>query len=206
MIKLFREKKISDYFIISGRNVLKKVESINEYELLNDEVENLAVKILTPLKLKHLSIDFENRTAESKMINIPAENFPRNYDVRRGQKYPCARVSYTYNLLSNNIELLSVCPSNFLINKVVDTSVGQNNFTIHYQTLYGNINLTDEIKREVKIWASSIEEQMTEIIKNINDEIDSFNIEILELLKNTIEGRKMKINAKKNQDNDLNNF
>ncbi|NHM04701.1 hypothetical protein [Flavobacterium celericrescens] len=206
MIKLFREKKINDLFITAGRNIIKKADSINDYELFNSEVESLAIKTLAPLKLKHLSIDFENRTAESKMIDIPAENFPRNYDVRRGQKYPCARVSYSYNLLSNNIELLSVSPINFTISQIVDTNVGKNNFTIHYQTLYGNLNLTDEIKKEIKNWASSLEDEMKEVVKCINKEIDTFNIDILELLKKAIEDRKNKIISKKDQDNDLNDF
>lgn len=206
MIKLFREKKINDYFTIVGRNILKKAENINEYEILNDEIKNIATKSLASFKLKNLSIDLKNRTVNSEMINIPAEKFPRNYDVRRGEKYPCAKVSYTYNLLSNNIELLSVSPSKITMDKIVEASIGQKSFTIHYQTLHGNINLSDEAKKEIKNWAISIEKQIVEIVKNINEEIDIFNLEIFELFKKALEDRKQKIILKKKQDNDLNDF
>ncbi|MGV0757599.1 hypothetical protein ACTS95_10380 [Empedobacter brevis] len=206
MIKLFREKEISDYFVIVGRNILSKVDNISEAELLNNEVNDLATKILAPLKLKHLEIDFKSRTAESNMIEIPASNFPRDYDVRAGQKYPCVRVSYTYDVSSNNIELLSVAPASFIISKVVNTSVDQKDFTIHYNTLYQNINLSDEIKKEIKNWVTSVEEEMVEIVKAINKEIDDFNIEILYLLKSNIENKKNKTSHKKDQDIDLNNF
>lgn len=206
MVKLFQEKPFKNVIKTSFTNIERKVDNLSEYRILNENSDKLTEEIYKYAKLTKLQIDFEDREVNVEMVDLPAKNFPPQYDVRPGKSYPCAQVSYTFSVRSGDIALLSVSPFKYGFTKRVLISVSGNTFTIPYQTLYGNQVLSDEIKKEVKNSIKAIIDEMKITLSSINQDIEEFNMEVKPKIESLIENRKKNIQAKNSQNNDLNNL
>lgn len=58
MIKLFKEKRINDTYIVPFQNMIKRVDGINENSILNGNIDELTNDLCKSLKLNPLNIDF----------------------------------------------------------------------------------------------------------------------------------------------------
>lgn len=140
------------------------------------------------------------------MIDLPAKLFPRGYDVRQGKSYSCAKAFYTFNVKSGEVGLLSVQPNINPFMSNVDTTINGNSFTIGYQTYYGSIELSDEIKKDIKNTMAKTIAEMESTVNGINQDLEVFNTEIKRLIKENIEKRKVEIEKKNSQNNELNDL
>ena len=206
MIKLFREKRINETYNLPVSNMVKSVKRIDEHRILNTDTDTLTDEIFKSFKRNHLEIDFSDREVNVKMVDLPAGYFPRSYDVRRGKTYPCAKANYTFTVKSGEMDLLAVQPNQNQFMANVDASINGNNFTIGYQTHYGNIELSEEIKKEIKNTMAKTIEQMESTVIGINQDLDVYNSEMKRMIRENIEKRKVDIEKKNSQNDDLNDF
>lgn len=206
MIKLFREKRIEEAFIIVFQNVQKRIDSLSDNEILNGDLDQMVENISQNFQLAELEIDLNNRDVITVMTDIPGSMFPPGTDVRRNQYYSCAKVNYTFSIQSGNGELLSVKPSKTSFNHEVVAEIDNNQFTIGYQTRYANLNLSDQVKEEVKQSIRLIINSMRQVIDTINDEVATFNGQLKDEIKDVLEKRKKEIRKRNEQNDDLKNL
>ena len=204
-MKLFKEKNINEYFKVIFEKVKLDIENMNEEKFMQYNPNELAKIKSDASKLNHFQIDLENRTSNVVMVLIPGKRFPITYDVTRGQSYPCARIDYSYNLPKES-ELLSFQPTGFQISQQIEASINEDKLILHYQTLYGNENLTEAEKIKVNNAMILLHEEINRIVEYINLDIDIFNGKIDELISKLISKRRDKINKSGDQNNDLNDF
>ena len=205
MIKLFKEVPIQNAFSIVERNAGRKVESIAESGILGSDVEEQIKMITESLQIKPIEIDFDDRKVETKMVNVKGSSFPPQFDVERNKNYPCVMVSYEYKA-NGNQELLSVQPKTANFNRILPVSLNGNVLTINIQTLYGNPELNEKTKKEVKNQIIAITDDMKIVIDAINTEIQEYNGTINETVIGKVNNRKELINKRESQKNDLNDF
>lgn len=206
MIKLFREKRINDSYNIPVQNMITKVNGLNENSIINGNIVELTNDLYKYLKLKPLIIDFSDREVNVKMIDLPGSSFPRSYDVSRGKSYPCAKAFYTFSIKSGEIGLLSVQPNINPFMSNVDASIYENTFTIGYQTTYGSLELSDEIKKEIKSTMAKTIVEMEATVLGIKEDFEVYNIEIKRMIKEKIEKRKVEILKNNSQNKELNDL
>ncbi|OXB25118.1 hypothetical protein B0A80_02490 [Flavobacterium tructae] len=202
---LFKQQPLVNLFNAAKQRTEASVRYRSDEEFFSFPKEKLIELFMRDEKIEHLQINLEDRTSDVQMIPIPAEHFPAGYDVRRGEKYPLARVRYSYKKPVKD-SLLNYLPKGVTFNKNVDFSVGSDKLHIYYQTHYANENLSDEVKKEVRDFMIELHDEINNIVKTMNAEIDAFNIELKENIESWIDDRIEKIALKNKQNEDLNNF
>ena len=206
MIKLFNENHINYDFQETFKTAVKSVENLSDYQLANQSAQELTDRICKPLKEKPLVVDLENKTAKVEMIGISGSNFPQGYDVNRNKQYPCARITYTFDIKSDSSKFLYALPTNHTFPHTMVKVDNLVKLHVYYQTRYGNIDLNEEIKRTVKNWIIDLVPKIEQTISLINNEIEEFNNSLPIKLKEFIEDRISKVNRKNEQNDDLANF
>lgn len=206
MTKLFRERRIDDAFSLVLENARKNVNRLEKYRILNEDLENMATMIAQALNINKLTIDLNDRVTKVEMVEIPWNRFPAGTDVRHGRSYPCARVNYTFTINDGDVELLSVHPQTSSFNHDITAKVNNNKFTIGYQTLYANRELSEKVKSEVKQGMRNIINSLDTVIGAINEEVEDFNGNLADYVKELLEKRKEEIKKQDDQNNDLNDL
>jgi hypothetical protein len=205
MISLFREKRIDDLFRIVLRNIQEHIAQINEKQLLEENSLSLAKKVADRFYVKPLTIDFEKKDVKVMMVNLPWNAFPPDYDVTRGNSYSCAKVLYTIQI-NGDLELLNAKPNESSLYRPIKADVTENAFTIEYQTLYGNSELSEEIRLEVKRNAKQDIDSIKNLVPILNKEVKVFNDGLENKAFEIIEKRKISIKNKGDQNLDLNDL
>src|SRR5690606_14246600 len=149
-MKLFQEKHIYEFFQSYIPRIKNEIEHYNYTNVDEKDISIISNELYNRYKLKPIEISLENREANVTMIQIPSSSFPPGYDVTPGKKYNCAKVEYTYTLPKNH-EYLMYLPYNFQINPI-NLETNSQQITFSYQTLYGSIELSDQVKEDVKNW------------------------------------------------------
>lgn len=206
MIKLFNENHINSDFQETFKNAVRAVENLSEYELQNESSTELTERIVENFKEKPLEVDLENKSATVEMINIPGNRFPPGYDVSRGKSYPCARVKYSFDIKSDNSKFLYALPTNHRFDNVTAEVDNLVKLHIYYQTMYGNSELSDDVKKEVKNWIVDLVPKIKTTINLINKDIQDFNDGMKPKIKELIEKRIEQVNRKNKQNDDLADF
>ncbi|AXB58175.1 hypothetical protein [Flavobacterium fluviale] len=205
-MKLFGEQYLSKYLSEKLDQTKRDIKYKNEFELKRTSKEDLLKQLVESTKVGTLEVNLEERTTKVVLREIPAEHFPRTYHVHPGKKYPCALVTYSYNIPSNS-QLMGCLPSNNFIRRIeTDLTFESNKMHIHYQTLFGNEILSEEVKNEVKNWIISVHYQIREATIEINNEIENFNNRVPEELKILIDTKYKSIEDQNKQNDDLNDF
>lgn len=205
-MNLFKEKRINDTYNGLIENMVTRVNGLQESRILNGNVEKLTNDLFKSLKINPLIIDFSDRKVALEMTDRPGSHFPSDFDVSRERNYSCAEVFYTFTVISGDMELLTVQPNTHEFTKDVKVSMSGNNFTISYQTLYGNSELSEELKREIKSIMTATINEMESTVTGINHDLEEYNAKISDMIKEKIEQRKIKIKNKNSQNNELNDF
>tara|TARA_R110002020_G_scaffold297926_4_gene513626 strand:- start:5007 stop:5666 length:660 start_codon:yes stop_codon:yes gene_type:complete len=205
MIKLFRERPIRDAFAVIEKNAERKVDTITESGITG-EIKDEHIKMITEsLQIHPIDINFDDRKVDVKMVNIKGSHFPPQYDVQRGKNYLCAMVSYEYKA-NGNQELLSIHPTTANFNRNLLVDVIGNALTINIQTLYGNSELNEKTRKEVKNEIIAITDDMKIVIEALNNEVEEFNKGINQMVIDKVNARKEIIEKREKQKNDLNDF
>ena len=202
---LFKQQPLVNLFNAAMQRTEASIRHKSDEEFFSFPKEKLIESFMRDEKIEHLQINLEDRTSDVQMLPIPAEQFPAGYDVRRGEKYPMARVKYSYKKPLKD-SLLNYLPNGVTFSKNVDFSVGSDKLHIYYQTRYANENLSDEVKKEVRNFMIELHEDINNVVKTMNAEIDIFNIKLKENIESWIDDRIEKKAQKEKQNDDLNNF
>ena len=205
MIKLFRERRIQDAFSIIENNIPKRVNNITESGITGPNLAEHIKMVTEGLQIKPISIDFEDRTVDLRMVNLKGIHFPQGFDVAPNGTYPCALVEYKFKA-NGNQELLALHPRTAIFNRTVLASVNGNELTIGIQTLHGNSELNDKTKKEVKSEISEIIEDMKIVINAINNEVSEFNKTLNQKVTEQFNIKKEEIEKDEALKNDLNDL
>tara|TARA_R110001583_G_C5475560_1_gene393262 strand:+ start:73 stop:690 length:618 start_codon:yes stop_codon:yes gene_type:complete len=205
MIKLFRERPIQDAFSIIENNIPRRVNNITDSGITGPNLAEHIKTVTEGLQIRPISIDFEDRKVDLKMVNLKGNRFPAGFDVTPNGTYPCALVEYEFKA-NGNQELLSLHPRTANFNRTVLANINGNVLTIGIQTLYGNSELNDKTKKEVKSEISGIMDDMKNVIDAINNEVSEFNKNINQKVTEQFNIKKAEIEKKEAQKSDLNDL
>ncbi len=205
-IKLFNENHLNSDFQKIFETASRTVKNLSEKELTINSSEELANRIFKTLEEKDLVLDLSNKEAKVEMINISGKTFPQRYDVERSKDYSCARITYKFNIISDNSKYLSSLPPQNNFQPVNAEVYGNKELHIYYQTLYGNIELNEQTKKEVKNWIIDLVPKIENIILEINKNIAAFNLGLKPIIKELIDKRVTELSFKNKQNNDLADF
>ena len=203
-MKLFREQLLREILYNKISHLKWEINRLTYQNPENINIENEAANIFEDNKMEHIDIILENRTVDVKMTNINGNDFPRQYSVERGKNYECARIIYSFKK-PHNADYLQYTPSYFEPYGT-EYNYNQQQITFSHQTFYGNIVLSDEIKKEAKSWITNVVEHIQNGVNAINNDIDKYNVEIQKLIPTLIAEKAKEIINLKNQNNDLNDF
>ncbi|MFV8347028.1 hypothetical protein [Flavobacterium sp. ZB4P13] len=204
-MKLFKENNLKNYLTQKLDRAKSDIQYMTEFEIAKISKEDLLAKLTKEATVKPLSVNLQDRTVKVMMIDVPAEIFPRTYNVYSGEKYSCARITYTYPS-PNDSQLMGCAPSNYNSNLNVELSFSPKEMHVNYQTFYGNEKLSDDKKAEVKKWITSVHKEIENTTNIINDEIENYNSTISQSLEKVIDTKLQNITEKNKQNDDLNNF
>lgn len=206
MFKLFGERSIEAIFIDIRGKMVHIVDSMPEYEILGSEIEELASRISTRCQIPSIEVDLTNREAKVELIALPAQSFPRSYDVEYGKSYPCARVKYSFPIFKGEKGLLSVWANKAGFKMGVDATLEEDNLVVYFQTLYRNVELSEEVRIEAKKFISDVVVAMRNILSALDNEVKNFNYSLSSFCFDLIKEKKEAIIARKSQEDDLAKF
>ncbi|WP_424495379.1 hypothetical protein [Salinimicrobium sp. GXAS 041] len=204
-IKLFNERPIDYWFQKTFKTAINEVDGIHQYNLTEENVDKLTDEIFNQYKEKHLRVDFSKKSANVEMAQVSGKFFPPGTDVIRNKNYSCAKVTWTFNIQQSS-KFLYASPTNHRFEIVSAEIDNLEKLRIHYQTRYGNTELSETLKKEVKNWITDLVPKMENTILLINKEIDVFNEEMKPKIKKRIEERVAEIEKKNKQNDDLADF
>lgn len=203
--RLFGEKHLNDYFTEQLNGVKWETNNISEKGFESKTIDELTEQIFNSCKIEHVTFSFENRNVSTTMNNLNWNEFPKNYDVRPGQKYKCASVIYSYEKPKQS-DLYAYLPRGFSMQSPITFITEEDKISFKYQTYSASEELPDQIKIKVKDWIKKIQDIVTDGIYAINTEIDFYNQEIKKVIPILLEERKNKLQKLSSQKNDLNDF
>ncbi|MFD1604572.1 hypothetical protein ACFSJW_14275 [Flavobacterium artemisiae] len=204
-MKLFGEHHLSNFLSQKLENAKREIQFLNEVELKKTSKEDVLNNLLRQTKVPKLEVNLSKRTSKVGMRDVPAQRFPKTYDVRPGVSYPCALVTYIYPIPSNS-QLMLHAPAGYVQKVSADVTLAHNEMRIEYQTLYGNEILSDEVKNKVKDWIISVHEEIENTVAEINNQIEKFNNGISLELSALLDAKFKNFEDRKKQNDDLNDF
>lgn len=181
---IFGERGLRDYLEQRKSSVFHSIESENDDYLLNvNEQDYISYKV-SEAYVEPLEIHEDQIYASSSEQMIPAEYFPRSFDVRSGQSYKKDVIKF-HMPFSGNSELLLCRPSSG-IRWSMQIEISGSEFCFEI------INFSDDvesIKREKDSNIQSIMQQLG----NVVSEVDRYNFFIEAQIKQAFESRKKRI-------------
>jgi hypothetical protein len=204
-MKLFNEYPINHWLQQTIKSAISEVDDLIEHKLKIGNVVQLQNVIYNQYKEKPLEVDFTKKSANVVMTKVSGTIFPPGADITIKKRYFCARVVWSFNIKKNS-KFLTSSLSNHSFEEVF---IGVDNPTklhIYYQTTSESRELSEPLKKEVKVWIYELVPKMENTIILINKEISEFNEAMLRKIKERIEERIAEIEKKKNQNDDLADF
>ncbi len=206
-MRLFGEQHITKIFKANEQRTLRMIDGLDDGTLLNEKKSEIVADIYSSIKEKAIKIDFANKKTVIKMSERLGSSFPPGTDVERNKMYPVAEVTYIFknNLTAN--EFLDAIPSRAVLKSPVSAHVdGDFNLQMSYLTKYARIDLSDEVKKEVKDWIINLIPQLETTVSLINEEIDNYNKKMESLIDELISKRIEDAKSKKDLGDDLVDF
>ena len=204
MVKLFSEVPIAKAFATPLSKVDKSVAIAEIRNLKSYEVENLARRLSQQHQLSHLSVLVDGVTRASSSRDRLGREFPPEYSVQPHQQYPCVLVTYKYSI-SGSVELLSAMPTTRSMQyatKVPTARIEDSTLLIEYVTFY-RYPLDDEQKAAVREVMHPIHEQLADMIKAINEDVDGYNAGLYQYILDGLNKRIKGDQDKQDHDKDL---
>lgn len=207
MNNLFAGDYLSRYLDSQKDIIRSRFNNFPDAEVEQLEHQKIIERNLSEFKIHEISINYESRKVNLKMIILTKDKFPpqAQFSMDAGKRYDCAKVTYTYEIKGNE-NIFNLKPDNFRNQINVPTSISNKQLNVVIQTFHGNENLNDKIKTEIKGIMERFEDDTKINLENINKQIREFNEDIPKLMKELLEVKKDKITSRKRTESDLNNF
>lgn len=188
---IFNGGRISDIFKRYYDSIKSIIEGESENYILNVNETEYIEHLVSKHKLTSPEIHFDQVYADSYEGDVPAEYFPKSYDVYRGMKYKKEIIQF-FIPCSGNISLLNYCPASVMY------MGGSGHFEIRNNTLLAEFinfsNNAEEIKRNYLNEANGIHGNYN-ALKN---DIDNYNNGLKEQIASQLNQRKQKLLSKNN--------
>ncbi len=184
---IFSERELGDYLEQRKSSVFHSIESENNDYLLNvNEQDYISYKVAETY-VEPLEIHEDQIYVSSSEQMIPAEYFPRSFDVRSGKSYKKDIIKF-HVPFSGNSELLWCKPSSRILwSMEIETSGNEFCFEI--------INFSDDAE-SIKRKKDSNIQNIIKQLGNVISEVDRYNSFIEVQIKQAFESRKQRILAK----------
>lgn len=183
-LHLFAEQELRDYFDNIKITLIHSIESENESYILNvnesDYIEHKYSQFLIDLVDIHISDIY----ASSSEQLIPAEQFPRGFNVYPGKSYKKTVIRF-HIPFSGNPELLKYTPSK-RFQRSIDVQIIGNDICFEMINFYDDVEL---IKRE----KDSAIDLITKFYEFYKEDIIAFNANLKNIITQQLQKRKQQI-------------
>ena len=202
MIKLFNEKPISELFRISDQNL---IQDLNRYvNIETADSDKFSDTMADKYKIHVPTINIADTKVVPAMEGRPGNTFSPNYFADPSKIYQVAVVTYSIPYVGDG-ELFCIQPSQFTF-RSYSAWIDNNFLCFKIYTEYGNIDLSDEVKRDVINQAKFITDWIKSNLEQLNQDCLVYNNNLKNRIKADVDKRKADINKLKGLSDDLNPF
>jgi hypothetical protein len=160
--RVFGERELRDFLEASKANIAHSIESEKDDYILNvNESDYIAHKVSEAM-IENLEIHVGDIYASRSEQMIPAERFPRDFNVYPGKSYKKDVIKF-HVPISGNIQLIHCIPSSRIL-WTMDIQINHDEFS------FDIINFRDD--------ANDIVSEKDEIIRNIMRQYENIKVEV----------------------------
>lgn len=161
--------------------LVNEIRQQSESYILNVSETEFASHLVSKFSIPFLSLDFENISISSEEMMIPAELYPGNFNVRRGQSYPRQVIHY-HIPFSGDSDLLKCRTSQINLSPPVIRIEGN-------EVVFTIIRFDQDIEA-IKTASNSILRKLKDSSFQIDAELKNFNYSLESLALTTLRARK----------------
>jgi hypothetical protein len=161
-MRLFTEESLSNFLSQRLENLRQEVKAEDKNKLLNVNEAEYVDYLVSRYRVTPLNFQWKKMDITDKEVMIPAERYPRDFYVRRGESYP-KQVFTFYIPFIGEKELLKYKPSSFLMWSV-EVKIIDNNICLEV------INWRDDqeqVMRVVQEERSNIQKQLENVLNDV---------------------------------------
>lgn len=186
--KIFAEKELRKYLGLRRSSVIQSIENEDDDYLLNVNDADYIKYKLTEAYVDPLLIHEDQIYVSSSEQMIPAEKFPRLFNVYKGKSYKKDVIKF-HIPFSGEAELIKCTPSSF-ISWTMDIELSDQEFCFEI------INFSDDVEGINREKDSALKRIILQL-ENVTSEVDRYDLEIEHQIKQAFETRKKRILANK---------
>lgn len=207
MKNLFDGNYLSKYLDSQKDLIRAKFKNFPEAEIEHLDHQAIIDRNLPEFEIEEISIEFESRKVNLQMIGLTKDRFPpqAQFSMEDGKKYDCAKVTYTYKIKGRE-NIFNFKPDTFHSQINISCEVSNKQLEVIIQTYYGNENLNDKTKTEIKGIMQRFEDDVKRNLDNINKQIKEYNSSLPKLMEDLLQIKKNISKSRKNAESDLNDF
>lgn len=193
---LFNKERIENYLSANSQSLMAEIDRWHDSAFEENDLDKSAERLFERFRIKEISLDLENisnPTTEMKSHPTGAEHavvtyyIPFNGDPRLFRCQP------------------TVHSPRRIAGEIIDRH-DRSAIKIELGTNYGNIELSEEKRNEVKVAIRQIVEDINNVITNINNDCNKYNQEFKHSIAKELKNRAERIAVIKKQNEDLNPF
>lgn len=182
---MFSDRTIGDLLITVRQSLMNEIKVEKEDYILSVDLTEYCDHLTSKHKVELPIIEFDNLEVDSIERDVPAEYFPRTFDVRKGQHYKRDVIRFHIPYFGN-IGFLKYRPTRFNIS-------GRTNFeTTRDYILLEYINFNND-KEKINNQFSKDLGSLKSNYENLKNDIQSFNDSLIDYCQIEIEKRKRSI-------------
>ncbi len=186
-IRIFGERELRDYLETKRTGVLYSIDNETDDYLLTVNEHNYISYKIAEAEVESLQIHDDQMYVSSEERMIPAEHFPRSFNVYSGNSYK--KDVFVFHIpFSGDPELLKCMPGSRILWST-DVSITNNEFS------FDIINFNDDAD-EIARQKDSILNNILRQYSNLRQEIDEYNEKLEKQIQNRFEFRKNRIREK----------
>lgn len=205
-MKLFDEKPVTELFVKVDNKINENLKFISDAEIMKINSDELAKTISDKFKIDfNIEIDFDNVDSEIKMVDVTGQKY-----INTRMKNFTAVIYYSFPIIDNP-HFLQYYPENKdslrqMRNHWVVGYIENNKLIIPISTDYANPDLPDEIVSRIKGELVDRVNKIKSIIQILKSECDEFDAKIHDIVFNSAENEKVRLEKVKLQKDKLNPF
>ena len=180
-MKIFAENELQNYFESIISSVRNTIEQETENYILNVSEEDYINHLQSEYEIENIEIHFNNKYVTTYEKMIPAEHFPRSFNVYNGKSYKRTVIEY-HIPFSGNSSLLQCLP-NTRIRWTANVTI--KNSEICYDIVNFR-NDPQEIEREADSYLRPISQQLS----YVQGEVTAFNSKIRTIIQQSFNSRR----------------
>jgi hypothetical protein len=183
-MKIFAEQELSEYLAANSNRLSAEVEAQSEDYILNVNETQFVNFLVSRYMVENLTLNIKDAFVSSAEKEIPAEDFPRGFNVRPGKTYKKSVITYHIPYEGNSDLLLCTPSAKYQWTAEVTTEGSCVCFEI--------ANFRDD-PEEIKRTADQEMRPLYLQFQSVRSEVESYNSRLQSLALGTFQSRKQKI-------------